>query len=228
MNYPDQELRQPIHSIQADHFSNLSLDIHIIQAQENHQLYQILPNDPEEQQSQIYSNQNPSRFPQNPQRINFSVSFEHSTFNTPPPPPPPINQTIIQNKSFSDQTKIQFLEFLSKQFPLIIRNFLLEYLQLPQCPSDMKTSITTRYIKRSGVQDLIKIIQDHSQDFCSFVNEDNCISLLSRTFYEYFTKVPNQKKTRINHFMDILFKVSSFVQPCTELILLQSKMTSFF
>jgi hypothetical protein len=152
---------------------------------------------------------------QNPNIINSTQYFE--TANHP---------NLSQNQKLDNSFKLSFLESLTLEFPSIIRKFLSEFFLLPECSSEMRRSISIRTIKRSCVKDLLEIIRKYSPAFCSYLNENLCISLLSQTYHEHFFLVPNQKIPRIHKFIHILFEVSSCIGTNQQLMLLQNSITN--
>jgi hypothetical protein len=136
------------------------------------------------------------------------------------------NQQNQKSPSINSSFKLKFFEILANQFPKVLKIYILQIIQ-SNLDSNFHFGKSNREIKRIPKNLLFKFIQEYSQIFFNLLNEETCVSLIQKVFHQYI-KVVNQKKIRIQNFLQLYFHVSSQFGTNSQLALMKSEITNLF
>jgi hypothetical protein len=136
------------------------------------------------------------------------------------------NQHEQKPSSIDSSFKFNFLEILANQFPKVLKDYVLQIIKSNFDPK-FHFGKSTREIKRISKNLLLKFIQEHTQIFLNLLNEETCVNLVQKVYHQY-VKVVNQKKVRIQNFIQLYFQVSSQFKTNCQLTLLKSEIMELF
>jgi hypothetical protein len=128
--------------------------------------------------------------------------------------------------SINSSFKFKFFEILANQFPKVLEFYILQVIQSNLNPK-FHFGKSTREIKRIPKNLLLNFIQQYSQILFNLLNEETCVSLIHKVFHQY-VQVVNQKKVRIQNFVQLYLLTSSQSRTNSQLALMKSEITNLF
>jgi hypothetical protein len=127
-----------------------------------------------------------------------------------PSPPNFHSDSLVSSQSTSDDKfKIEFLTLMCKHFPGTLKKDVSQFIDSSECPNVMKVKMSSRKVKRISREEFLEFIMEIFPQFSQLMNEEKITFLLYKVHFEYFVKVPAQKKFRIERFIELFSLVSS-------------------
>jgi hypothetical protein len=136
------------------------------------------------------------------------------------------NQQSQNLTSINSSFKFKFFEILANQFPKVLKFYISQIIQ-SNLNLNFHFGKSNREIKRIPKNLLLKFIQEYSQIFFNLLNEETCISLIEKVFQQYI-KIANQKKVRIQNFIQLYLLALSQFKTNSQLALIKSEITNLF
>jgi hypothetical protein len=133
-----------------------------------------------------------------------------------------VSNLVQQNQEINLSFKFTFFEILANQFPKVLKDYILQIIQSNNF-SKVNFGKSVREIKRTKSNLLIQFIQEYSDIFYNLLNEETCVCLVMKVFQQY-VKVVNQKKVRIQNFIQLYSIVSSQFRTNSQLAFLKSEL----